>query len=457
MPLTDATQDGLPWPQRLWAILTLLLSVVMATLDTAIANTALPTMAAELGATPADSIWIVTAYQLAMMAALLPLAALGEIVGYRRLSIAGIVLFTAASLACALAWSLPALVAARFVQGLGAAGIMSVNAAILRFVYPRHALGRGLGLNAMVVAVGFAVGPTVASGVLSVAGWPWLFAINVPIGIGAIALALWALPHTPRATHRFDAGGAVLSALCFGLLILAIGEGAHQAPLHWVAFELLGALAAGGWLLHRQRAHPAPMLPVDLFRRPVFALSSLTSICTFAAQGLAFVALPFFLHHDLGRSQVDVGLLLTPWSVLVALAAPVAGRLSDRFPAAILGGTGLVVLCVGLLCLAWIPANPSTLDIVWRMALCGAGFGFFQSPNLRALMSAAPPERSGAASGVIATSRLLGQSIGASLVALCFVLSATRGTTFALLLGAAFALAASVASFSRLLPAPVEP
>lgn len=433
-------------------MLALMLPVLMATLDTAIANTALPTMALELGSTPADSIWIVTAYQLAMMALLLPFAALGEIVGYRRMSIAGTTVFVVASLACALSTSLPMLVASRLAQGLGAASIMAVHAALLRFIYPRHQLGRGLGMNAMLVATGFAIGPTVASAVLSVADWPWLFAINVPIGLVAIAMALRSLPHTPRASRRYDIVSAVLSAACFGLLILAIGEGAHQASPIVVAAEIAGSLTCGALLVRRQRGNPAPLLPVDLFKRPVFALSVMTAVCSFAAQGLAFVALPFWLQHDLNRSQVDVGLLLTPWSVLVAIAAPIAGRLADRYPAGLLGGMGLAALCLGMLSFGLMPSNPTTLDICWRMALCGLGFGFFQAPNLRALMSSAPPERSGAASGMIGTARLLGQSLGASLVALCFLLVGTHGARAALLLGAAFALVGSVASILRMLP-----
>jgi len=178
-------------------------------------------------------------------------------------------------------------------------------------------------------------------------------------------------------------------------------------------------------------------------------------MCSFAAQGLAYVSLPFLFQGVLGRSAVETGLLLTPWPVMTALAAPVAGPLSDRYPPAILGGAGLAVLCAGLTSLALLPADPSVPDIVWRMALCGLGFGFFQSPNLRAIMSSAPPERSGGASGTVATSRLLGQSIGAALVALCFGLSGQQGPYLALALGAGFAGAACVASLSRLLARPV--
>src|ERR1700742_979890 len=180
--------DGLPQPQRYWAILTIAIGLVMAVMDGAIANVALPTIARDLDASPAFSIWIVNGYQLAITISLLPLASLGEIIGYRRVYLAGLVLFTIASLLCALAHTLVLLTAARIIQGFGAAGIMSVKMALVRYIYPRDLLGRGIGLNAMVVAVSAAVGPTVAAGILAIGTWPYLFAVNIPLGIWALAL-----------------------------------------------------------------------------------------------------------------------------------------------------------------------------------------------------------------------------------------------------------------------------
>jgi len=444
------TADGLPANERRWAVLALAISVGMATLDTAIANTALPTIAGDLQASPAASVWVVNAYQLAMVATLLPFAALGEILGYRRIFLGGLALFTLASLACALSWSLPTLTAARVLQGIGASGIMSVNTALLRFIYPKRLLGRGMGLNAMVVAIAFAVGPTIASVILAMGTWPWLFAINVPLGALSLVFALRALPHTARASHTFDALVAFYNVGTFSLLILALGEAAHQVDAKTVLIELAGALVFGTLLLRRQAGHPAPMLPVDLFRRPMFALSSLTAVCTFAAQGLAFVSLPFYFETVLGRSQVETGFLMTPWPVVVGLMAPIAGRLSDKYSPAALGGIGLSALCVGMVLLALLPPHPSVFNIVWRMGVCGAGFGFFQAPNLRAIMGSAPAHRSGSASGIVATARLLGQTIGAALVALCFTLSAASGPTLALATGAVFAGVASIASLMRM-------
>ncbi|RBA25086.1 DHA2 family multidrug resistance protein-like MFS transporter [Herminiimonas fonticola] len=449
-------QDGLPLEQRRWAIVAVSIGVAMSSLDTAIANTALPAMASQLQATAADSVWIVNAYQLAMVATLLPFAALGEILGYRRVSIFGLFLFTLASLACACAWNLPTLLVARLFQGVGASAIMGVNTAMLRAIYPARILGRGLGTNALVVAVAFTAGPSVASLILSAWSWPWLFAINVPLGVIALLLARKVLPVTRQAAHKFDALTAIYNVGAFGMLILTIGDAAHLVEWRRLVIEVVVTAAFFILLLRRQGGHQAPMLPVDLFRRPLFALSSLTAVCTFAAQSLAFVSLPFYFQMVLGRSAVETGFLITPWAVLVGIMAPIAGRLSDHYPPGLLGGIGLAVLSGGMVSLILMPENPSTFAICWRMAVCGIGFGFFQAPNLKAIMHSAPPERSGGASGIIATSRLIGQASGAALVAFCFTISSNNGELYALMLGAGFAVAGSIASFSRLFVTPLS-
>jgi MFS transporter, DHA2 family, multidrug resistance protein len=431
--------DGLPPERRRWAVAAIFTALAMASLDTAIANIALPAMSADLAVSPADVVWVVNVYQIALVATLLPLGALGEIVGHRRIYLGGLLLFTLASLGCALAWSLPSLLAARALQGLGASGIMSVNSALIRFVYPGRLLGRGFGHNALVVATAFTLGPTIASGILALGTWPWLFAVNIPFGLIAIGIGVRTLPHTPRAMHTFDFPGAFMAAICLGMFILGIGSAAHKASAGLVSIELACALLLGWLLIRRHADHPAPMLPIDLFRRPMFAL-----------QGLAFVSLPFYFEDVLYRTQVETGFFMTPWPLVVGIMAPIGGRLSDRHPAGLLGGIGLVLLAIGMILLAMLPASPSILNIVWRMVICGFGFGFFQTPNIRAIMSSAPPDRSGGASGIVATARLTGQTIGAALAALCFALAGRDGATLALALGAGFAALGSVMSFLRL-------
>ena len=451
MPASIVEQaDRLPLPQRYWAILTIALGIIMAVVDGAIANVALPTIAGDLNASPAFSIWIVNGYQLAITISLLPLASLGEITGYRRVYLAGLALFTLASLFCTLSHSLMTLTVARILQGFGAAGIMSVNTALVRFIYPRAQLGRGIGINAMVVAVSAAVGPTVAAGILAVATWPYLFAVNLPIGIAALALGLRCLPHAPRASHQFDWQSAALSAMTFGFGIAAIDSLGHGEALFADGAEFAVALVAGILLVYRQMHMASPLLPVDLLRIPVFALSIATSIASFCAQMLASVSIPFFLQSRFGYSAVEMGLLITPWPITVAFAAPVAGRLVERYPAGLLGGVGLLLFAAGLGSLALLPAHPTHFDVAWRMALAGLGFGLFQTPNNRTMIAAAPRERSGGASGMLGTARLLGQTTGAALVALFLARFAADGTQVSLLTAVGFALLGATLSMLRL-------
>jgi DHA2 family multidrug resistance protein-like MFS transporter len=446
----SAPADGLPMPRRIWAIVTIALGVTMAVMDSAIANVALPTIAVDLNTDPALSIWIVNGYQLAITISLLPLSSAGDILGYRRIYLGGLALFTVASLACAFSQTLPELAAARVVQGFGAAGIMSVNTALIRFIYPQRLLGRGIGINALVVAISAAIGPTVASGILSIAGWPWLFAVNVPIGILAYLIGGRCLPHTPRGRHSFDFVSALLSALAFGTLIASVDVLGHGEPYAW----FLGEMALTGifaWLLVRRELKAAvPLVPVDLLRIPIFTLSVSTSISSFAAQMLALVSLPFLFQLELHYTAVETGLFITPWPIAISIAAPIAGRLADRYPAGLLGGIGLGIFAAGLLSLAFLPSKPDAFDIVWRMALAGIGFGLFQSPNNRAMISSAPRERSGGASGALGTARLLGQTTGAAIVALLFARMPGNATVAALLIATGFALVAACVSLARL-------
>lgn len=449
-PYEPSVPDGLPTGQRGWAAAVVFIAIAMSALDTAIANIALPTIAADLHTTPADVVWVVNVYQIALIVALLPLAALGEIIGLERVYLGGLLLFTAASLGCACSSTLPELLIARTLQGLGSGAISAANIALVSFIYPRSLVSRGYGMNAMLVGVSFTLGPTAASAILSFASWPWLFGVNVPIGIAILIVGLRVLPKTPRAEHKFELTDALLAGACTGLLAVALSSAAHQTGAVYVAAELAVAIALGFILLRRQAGHPAPILAFDLFKKPMFSLSAATATAAFMTQSLAFVALPFYFETVLHRSEVETGFFITPWSLIVTIMAPIGGRLVERFRPAILGGGGLFVLGLGMLLLATIPQSPTIPDIIWRMLVCGCGFGFFQTPNMKAIMSSAPVARSGAASGVLATARLFGQTIGAALAALCFAMFDHQGATYALGLGAIVAMTGSLISFTRL-------
>lgn len=441
--------DGLPIPRRYWSIAAIVLAISMSVLDSSIANVALPTIARDFRASNAASIWVINAYQLAILVAIVPLASLGEIIGYRRVSQTGLIVFTLASLGCAFSPSLLMLSVTRVIQGLGAAGIMSVNAALVRFTYPQRSLGRAIGINAFVVAICAAIGPTVASAILAVGEWRWLFGINVPIGLLTIVIATLALPETARIRRPLNYVGAVLNVGFFGLLISGIQALAHDSATVAGGAEVAVGLLFGIALVRHELPRNAPLIPFDLLRLRLFSLSLATSVCSFMAQMAALVALPFEIQR-IGHTAVQTGLLMTPWPVAVALCAPIAGRLADRYPVGILGGIGLAVMGVGLTLVGMFPAGGTAADFIWRMALCGLGFGFFQSPNNRALLAAAPRARSGAAGGMLGTARLLGQTLGAAGVAILFRLFPQTGSHLAISVAAALALAAALISLSRL-------
>ncbi len=419
MTTPDDVQDGLPLPRRRVAYLTLAIVVAMSVLDGTIANIALPTIAHDLHASPAESIWVVNGFQLAITASLLSFAALGQLRGAARVYRAGVAIFVVGSLACALARSLPELIAARTFQGLGASAVMALSPAILRDIFPRKQLGRALGLNSLVVATSSAAGPTLGGLILAALPWPWLFAINVPLGLVSIAMNR-SLPREPRNRGWLDMPSVVTSALGFSLLIWGVDAFGRHEPAWTVALRVAAGAGASVWFVRRQFTLRAPMIALDLFRIRTFSFAAATSFSTFSAQGLAYVALPFYFQVALGRTPLESGLLLTSWPLAIAIVAPVAGRLADRVPVGILATIGLGVFATGLGLYAAMPPNPSGAQIILHGIVCGLGFGFFQSPNNRELIGSAPRAKTASASGILASLRVGGQTVGTTIVAIVF-------------------------------------
>jgi len=420
-------EDGLPLERRRLAVAVIAIGTVMAVLDGSITNVALPTISRELHADAASSIWVVNAYQVIVTMSILPFSSLGDAVGYRRVYAAGIALFTVGSLLCALSTSLLLLVLARVVQAVGGAAIMSIAPALLRTVFPARMLGVAVGISALTVAASSAAGPTIGGSILAIARWPWLFAVNVPIGIFDVVFALLALPLSRGSGRRVDVTSALLSGPALALFVLGLDGIARHLPVAIVVTMMTASLGLAIAFVRRQGSLEVPMLPIDLFRIPRFSLATSTSLLSFIAQGLAFVSLPFLFQGAFGYSAFSSGLLFTPWPLSIAVVAPIAGRLADRFSAPALSTAGLGVFALGLATLATLPGHPSPADIMWRAVLCGIGFGFFQSPNNREILGSAPRERSGGASGVLATARLSGQSVGAAVVALVLGTSVAAG------------------------------
>jgi DHA2 family multidrug resistance protein-like MFS transporter len=440
--------DGLPLPQRYAAVAAILGAIVLVVLDGAIANVALPSIAQQLQASPADAVWIVTAYQLAIVMFLLPAAAVGERLGYRRVFTAGIALFTVASVLCALAPSLPWLVAARCLQGLGSAAVMPLGLALLRFTYPRRLLGQAIAWNALTIAGASAAGPAVGAALLSVASWPWLFAVNLPVGL-LVLVACLGLPNPPGSKRPLDVASIALNALMFAAFVLG-SDWLPSSP--WLGAGLLAVAAASLVLLvRREMPKAAPLVPLDLLRVPSFRVSIIASVCCFTGQMSGYVALPFYFQHELGLSALATGLLMTPWPLAVMVAAPLSARLAKRVSTAWLCAVGGACLSLGLaLCAAWPVHGDPWLPMALFTSLAGLGFGFFQTPNNQNMLLAAPKERSGAAGGAQGTARLTGQTLGSLSMGLLFaLLPSVRAVHWGLALGALAAAAAAAVSLLR--------
>ena len=414
------TGDSLE-PGQLWALVGVLLATVLVVLDGTIVNVALPTISTELHVSASQAIWVVTAYQMALVMALFPCAAIGDKIGHRTLYVGGVAVFTLASALCVMAPSFGWLVAARFIQGLGGAGIMALNAALLRAIVPQRMLGRAIGWSALTVALSSAAGPTLGAVILSLADWRWLFAVNLPVGLLTL-LALRRLPQSAPGQRPLDLPSMALNALGFATLVLGVDRLAASPAQGTVLMAV--AVAAFAALIAREWRVEAPLIPLDLLRVPAFRLSVFASICCFAAQIAGIVALVFDFQNRLGESALVTGLALTPWPLTVAVAAPWAGRLADRVSTAALCTFGAVCLAAGLLLAAWMTQEQRLLPLVASTVLCGLGFGFFQVPNNRNMLLAAPRARSAAAGGMQATARLSGQTAGAVASSLVFHLVA---------------------------------
>ena len=444
--------DGLRRPQIFYAVATTFCGLFLSVLDGTICNVALPTIALELGVSPSDSIWIINAFQLVIMMLLLPFSSLGELVGYKQVYLMGVVSFTAGSLLCALSGGFHMLVAARVVQGVGAAMIMSVNTSLIRIIYPKRHLGKGVGLNATVVALASVAGPSLAALILSLATWEWIFAINLPIGVATFILARKYLPDNPTKVlgRRFNWRDTVLNAATFGLMIGCIEAYSHGMDWHHVAMAVALFFLVGFVYVRTQLHRDYPMLPFDLLRIPIFSMSVGTSIISFASQQLLMVSLPFMLMHTFGYDAVGTGLLMTASPLIIAFVAPMAGWMIGKVHPGILGCIGISLIAVSCFSFSFAPDDITHFGVVWRLMCFGAGFGLFQSPNNHILLSSAPPHRTGSAGGMLASARLIGQTSGAALVAMMFNFFGDRAPHSALLLGGCLALAGAVLSLLRL-------
>ena len=420
-------------------------AMALVVLDAGMLHVALPTIAGAFGETPARSMQAVTAYQLALLVGLLPSAQVANRFGYRRLFAGGLILFGCAALLSAASPTLLWLTAARALQGVGAAAILSLGIALLRAALGVDRLPAAIAWNALVVAICSGLAPAAGALLLSLANWRWLFAAALPIAWLAVATAR-ALPAVRSTRSTVDLAAIALYVSGIGGVVIA-AELAPSVPSLAAGVALAG-LAAAYMLYGRERGSKAPLVPLDLLALRPLRRSVLASILLFTGQTAALLALPFHLQLSLDRSIATAGMVIAVWPLAVAATSGVANRLANRFACEVICAVGGIVLAAGLAALALSPADGGIMPVAACAFVCGVGFGLFQVPNNRTMFLSAPDERSAAAGGLQGTARLAGQTAGALL--LTFVLSAAplaSAPRLAIGLAAVLAVAAAMVSW----------
>lgn len=434
-------------PRRLQAIAAISCGTALVVIDGTIANVALPTIAHDLGVESSAAVLVVTVYQLILVMTLLPFSALGDRLGHRTLYQYGLILFTAATVLCFFARSLPFLLVVRAAQALGAGAVMSVSTALVRSIYPKKQLGRGFGIYTAMVASFSALAPTIGGFILAIASWPWVFAAAVPFGLISMLLGR-ALPDPTPRERPYDVLGAVFCASMFGLVVTGIESAVHgRSPVVSAAMVIAG-LWIGRVFIKRELHAPAPMLPIDLLARPTLGLAASGQLAGFVASMTLIVVIPFRLQGAFGLSPSQVGAIFAAWPLTSLVLGPLAGALSDRFSAALLCAIGSLIAITGMLLFAFLPQDASGFDMAWRLSLCGGGFSLFSVPNALSIVGAAPLARSAPAGALVATTRLVGQTLGATLGAALLALGIGTGKIPGLI-AAALMLLASLSALGR--------
>lgn len=397
-------------PRRLLAVASITSGSILYTLDGGIPNVALPVISEALGIPGSSAVLLVSAYNLVLAMVLLPLAAIGECVGHRKVFVAGLALYLVASTGCVLSTSLEVLVGFRAFQALAAAALLSVSLAMVRMVYPARMLGRGLGFNTMAASLGAAIAPPLGGTLLSLAPWQSVFAAGVPLAVIGLAAAR-ALPTPELAVGKYDKRGALMCALTFGMLIASMQALSEGVPV-WLAGAgmAVGAVVATLFVHHENRVSN-PVLPVDLLAQSALALSVGGALLAVLASTIILLYLPFRL-HALGFGAAAIGAMIAPYAVTVMIAAPVSGMLSDRISATVLGTVGMTIATCGVLTFVWLSEEPTYFSIGWRAAICGLGFSAFFSPNGRIVVGSVARERAAGSSSLLSTTRMFGQALG---------------------------------------------
>ncbi len=404
---------------RKWYIMAAVaMGTFLATIDGSIVNIALPTLQAELQTSFSIVQWVVLAYLLTVTTLMLSIGRLADMIGKKYLYLAGLVVFTTGSILCGLSTSIYELIGFRVVQGLGAAMIMALGTAIITEAFPPAERGRALGVSGLTVSLGIIAGPTFGGLILQSLSWHWIFFVNLPVGIIGTFMVFRLVPvTTPPGGQNFDFPGAVtlfISVFSF-LVALTIGQntGFTQLPvlLLFSAFVIFMGL-----FISIEKRSKQPMVDLRLFQNDLFSINLITGFLSFVCAAGLSLLMPFYLEGVLLFDPRTTGLLLGVLPLAVGIIAPISGALSDRFGSRPLAAIGLAIVFIGYLSISTLNGQTTALGYALRYLPIGIGMGFFQSPNNSAIMGAAPRDRLGVASGLLAITRTIGQTTGIAIL-----------------------------------------
>ena len=414
-------------PSDRWALASLSLAILLSSLGTSIANVALPTLAHAFDASFQQVQWIVLAYLLAITTLIVSVGRLGDLVGRRRLLLAGLLLFTVASVLCGLAPTLWLLIAARAAQGLGAAVMMALAMALVGETVPKGRTGRAMGLLGTMSALGTALGPTLGGVLISGLGWRAIFLATVPLGILTFLLAYRFLPAgsaRPKSDRAgFDVAGTLLLALILAAYALAVTVGRGSFGALNLALLLAGVLGVGLFVLVEAKT-ASPLIRLEMFCNPVLSAGLATSALVLTVAMATLVVGPFYLSRALGLDPATVGLVMSSGPIFSALSGVPAGRLVDRLGASFISVAGLIAMAVGSLALCMLPMTFGIAGYVAALALVAPGYQLFQAANNTTVMMDVPADRRGVVSGLLNLSRNLGAMTGASVMGAVFAMAA---------------------------------
>jgi len=390
------------------------MGVFLATIDGSIVNVSLPTMEKSFQTDFALVQWVVLAYLLTVTTLMLGIGRLADIYGKKPIYTTGFIIFTIGSVLCGLSPSIYPLIGFRVVQAVGAAMIMALGMAIVTEAFPRSERGRALGISGTIVSVGIAVGPTLGGFIVQNLSWHWIFFVNLPIGmIGTFMVIRFVPDFKPPGGQRFDYWGALTLCVSLLSLLVALTIGQRAGFGDSAVLILIATFAVFlGVLIVIELRMDQPMIDLRLFRSELFSVSLTTGFIIFICLSGSLLLMPFYIQNVLGHDPQQTGLLMATVPVALGIIAPISGSMSDRFGSRPITVAGLAVLSIGFLAVSSLGAETTTLGYVLRFLPVGLGMGIFQSPNNSAIMGAAPRDRLGIASGMLAVTRTLGQTTG---------------------------------------------